>query len=66
MMVGCNVGMNVFLMKLFANADITAVMKSDTVSWPTAILQILGVECLVIVVALALAVVFQTRKRDLV
>ncbi len=65
-MVGCNVGMNVFLMQLFANAEVAEVVKSDVLSWPTFVLQIIGVELLIIAVSLATAFYFQTRKRDLV
>lgn len=65
-MVGCNVGMNVFLMQLFANAEVAEVVKSDVLSWPSLILQIIGVELLIISVALAAAFLFQTRKRDLI
>lgn len=65
-MVGCNVGMNVFLMQLFANAEVAEVVKSDVLSWPSLVLQIIGVELLIISVALAAAFLFQTRKRDLI
>lgn len=65
-MVGCNVGMNVFLMQLFANAEVVEVIKSDVLSWPSIVLQIIGVELLIITVALATAFLFQTRKRDLI
>ncbi len=65
-MVGCNVGMNVFLMQLFANAEVVEVVKSDVLSWPSIVLQIIGVELLIITVALATAFLFQTRKRDLI
>jgi len=65
-MVGCNVGMNVFLMQLFANAEVAEVAKSDVLSWPSLVLQIIGVELLIIIVALAAAFLFQTRKRDLI
>jgi hypothetical protein len=65
-MVACNLGLNVFLMKLFENPEITAVTKSDVLTWPNVVLQIVAVELLIIVVALAMAFLFQTRKRDLV
>jgi hypothetical protein len=65
-MVGCNVGMNVFLMQLFANAEVVEVAKSDVLSWPSLVLQIIGVELLIISLALAAAFLFQTRKRDLI
>ena len=65
-MVACNICLNVFLMKLFENPEITAVTKSDVLTWPNIVLQIVAVELLIIVVALAMAFLFQTRKRDLV
>ena len=65
-MVGGNVCLNVFLMKLFADNEVTEVVKSDVLSWPSIVLQIIGIELLVIAVALVTAFLFQTRKRDLV
>lgn len=65
-MVGCNVALNVFLMKLFAIPDVLEVTKSSALSWPPVILQIIGIELLTIVVSLVVVFVFQTRKRDLI
>ena len=65
-MVGCNVCMNVFLMKLFENPEVAEVTKGDVLAWPNFVLQIIGVELLIITVALVTAFLFQTRKRDLV
>ena len=65
-MVGCNVLLNVFMMKLFANPEVSAVTKSDVLTWPTFVVQAVAIELLIIVLALALAFVFQSRKRDLV
>lgn len=65
-MVGGNVLLNVFLMQLFANAEIAAAIKSDVITWPVAILQIVTVEILVIILSLVTAVLFQLRQRDLV
>lgn len=65
-MVGCNVLLNVFMMKLFANPEVSAVTKSDVLTWPTFVIQTVAIELLIIVLALALAFVFQSRKRDLV
>jgi hypothetical protein len=65
-MVGCNVGLNIFLMKLFGNPEIAEVVKSDVLSWPAIVLQIIAVELLLIVVSLVIAFWFQTRKRDLI
>ena len=64
-MVGFNVGMNVFLMQLFAIPEVQEVVKSDVLSWPTIVLQIIAVEILIIVAALVVAFFIQTRKRDL-
>jgi hypothetical protein len=65
-LVGCNVALNVFLVRLFAHADVSAAAKSDTVIWPSALTPVLAVEVAVILTALASALVIQTRKRDLV
>jgi len=65
-MVAGNVGLNVFMMKLFANAEVAATIKSDVLSWPLVILQIISVELLIIALALVAAFLFQTRQRDLV
>ena len=65
-MVSCNVGLNVFMMKLFQNAEVAAVIKSDVLTWPNFVVQVVAVELLIIAIALAMAFLFQTRKRDLV
>jgi hypothetical protein len=65
-MVGCNVTLNIFLMKLFAIPEVEAMVKSDSLGWPLIILQILGVEVLIVITAIALALLFQSRKRDLI
>jgi hypothetical protein len=65
-LVGCNVCLNVFLMRLFEIPEVSAVTKSDVLSWPNTVLQIIAVEIVVIAVSLAMAFLFQTRKRDLV
>ena len=65
-MVGCNVLLNVFMLKLFAIPEISAASKSDILTWPSIVIQIVAVELLIIVLALAMAFLFQSRKRDLV
>jgi hypothetical protein len=65
-MVASNVFLNVFLMKLFADPTILAITKSDVLTWPPVVLQILAVEIVLIVGSLVIAVYFQTRKRDLI
>lgn len=64
--VAGNVLLNVFLKKIFENPAISAAVKSDSLTWPAVIQQILLVELLVVVCAVALALFMQTRKRDLV
>jgi ABC-2 type transport system permease protein len=64
--VGCNVLLNVFLGKLFEIPEIAQAAKSDVLAWPPVVLQLLAVEVAVIVASIAVAVFFQTRKRDLV
>ncbi len=65
-MVGCNVALNVFMMQLYASPEISAVAKSDSVSWPPVLVQLLTVELLIAAGALVTAFIAQTRKRDLV
>ena len=54
------------MMKMFENAEVAAVIKSDVLTWPNFVVQVVAVELLIIAVALAMAFLFQTRKRDLV
>lgn len=65
-MVACNVLLNIFLMKINAVPEIAAARRSEVLTWPSAALQILGVELLVIAVSISLALFLQTRKRDLI
>jgi hypothetical protein len=65
-LVACNVLLNVFLMKLLTLPEIEAAKQSDIVVWPNVILVLVAIECLVILGALVAALVFQTRKRDLI
>ena len=64
-MVACNVFLNLFLMKLFQTPEIEAMSKSDSLIFSPLILQIIYIELGIIVAALAIALVLQTRKRDL-
>lgn len=66
MVVANNVLLNVFLVKLSALPEIIAAKKSQLVVWPSVILQIIAIECFIIVVAIAAALLLQSRKRDLV
>ncbi len=65
-MVAGNVGLNLFLMNFNSDPSIVAATKSETVTWPPLVLQVLAIEWLVIIASLVLAFYFQTRKRDLV
>jgi hypothetical protein len=65
-LVGCNVALNLFLMKFFTIPEVEAVLKSDTIVWPPVVLQLMAAECLVIAAIFSIAVVLQCRKRDLV
>lgn len=65
-MVGCNVCLNILIMKLFQDPEVAAVMKSDVLTWPNIVLQIVAVEATTVVLAVVVAFLFQTRKRDLV
>jgi hypothetical protein len=51
---------------LFANPEVSEVAKSEVLSWPIVVVQVIGVELLVIAVALVMAFFFQIRKRDLI
>jgi hypothetical protein len=64
--VACNICLNVFIVKLFADPEVSALSKSNVLSWPNSVLQIIAVELLIIGLALVLAFLFQTRQRDLV
>jgi ABC-2 type transport system permease protein len=63
-MVAGNIALNVFLMNFNADPSIIAATKSDTVTWPPLVLQVLGAEWLVIFASIFLAFFLQTRKRD--
>jgi ABC-2 type transport system permease protein len=61
-----NVLLNLFLKTLEENPVISALKKSEVLSWPPIVLQIMAIEGIVIVSALVLAFVLQTRRRDLI
>lgn len=61
-----NVLLNLFMKVLFENPVISAAVKSDVLTWPVVVQQILLIEMLVVVVALTVALLVQARKRDLV
>lgn len=65
-MVACNVLLNLFLMKLSAIEAISAVTKSDDLVWPPVVLLIILLELFVIAIAMSVAFMIQTRKRDLI
>jgi hypothetical protein len=64
--VAGNVLLNVFLKHIFSFPEIAQVAKSELLTWPPIVLQLLAAECGVVFVALALAVFVVTRPRDLV
>lgn len=61
-----NVLLNLFLKTLNEQPVISGLAKSETVSWPPLVLQIMAVELAVIFVALGVALLFQLRRKDLV
>jgi hypothetical protein len=61
-----NVLLNLFLKTLHENPVIAELNKSEVLSWPPIVLQIMAIEVIVILVALVLAFLFQIRRRDLV
>jgi len=63
-MVAGNIALNVFLMNFNADPSIIEATQSEIVTWPPLVLQVLAVECLVIIAAIALAFYLQTRQRD--
>lgn len=65
-MVAGNVGLNLFLMKLFAVPEVEQAVKSDTIYWPSIVLGLSLVELLIVFVAIGLAFAIQTRKKDLI
>lgn len=65
-MVACNVFLNLFLMVLFQNSEVSESMKSTVPTLSPLMLKIIAIEVVIIVTALAAAFVMQLRKRDLV
>ncbi len=65
-MVAGNVFLNLFLMALFQNPEVSESMKAAVPTLSPLLFKIICVEVAIIVVALGLAVAMQVRKRDLV
>jgi hypothetical protein len=65
-MVGCNVFLNVFLMKLLQSPEVQELSKSNFLTFSPLMIQMMCIELALIVAALTLALAVQTRKRDLV
>lgn len=65
-MVGCNVFFNVFWMALMSRTEVAESAKSEVLNWPPLLVQVASIELLVIVVAIGIALIFQSRERDLV
>lgn len=61
-----NVLLNLFLNRLNEDPVISELAKSEVLSWPPVVLQIMAIEAIVILVALGLAFMLQIRRRDLV
>ena len=61
-----NVLLNLFLKTLWEHPVISKLGKSEVLSWPPAVLQIMAIEAIVILFALGLAFLLQIRRRDLV
>ncbi len=65
-MVACNVLLIFFLMKINAVPEIAAARRSEVLTWPpSAALQILGFELLVIAASISLALFLQTRRKEI-
>lgn len=61
-----NILFNLFIKGMNDNPVVAAQARSEQLAWPPLVLQVMGLETLVIVVALGLAFLFQVRRRDLV
>ncbi len=66
MVVLGNVLLNVFLKSVNENPVIANLAKSETVTWPPIVLQIMALETVVILISIASALAFQLRRKDLV
>lgn len=61
-----NVLLNVFIKSLHEHPVISELNKSEVLSWPPIVLQVMAIEGVLILVALGLSFLFQIRRRDLV
>ncbi len=61
-----NVLLNLFLKMLYEHPVISKLNKSEVLSWPPVVLQIMAIEAIVILIALGLTFMFQIRRRDLI
>ncbi|MEQ1902886.1 MAG: hypothetical protein ABL888_01710 [Pirellulaceae bacterium] len=61
-----NVLLNLFLKTLNEHPVISELNKSEVLSWPPIVLQIMAVQAILIVASLAFAFFWQSRQRDLV
>ncbi len=61
-----NVLLNLFIKSLHDHPVIAELNRSETLSWPPIVLQIMTIEVIVMSVALGLAFLLQIRRRDLV
>ncbi|MDA1230251.1 MAG: hypothetical protein O2856_05715 [Planctomycetota bacterium] len=61
-----NVLLNLFIKTLHEHPVISELNKSEVLSWPPIVLQIMAIEVIVILVSMGIAFLFQIRRRDLV
>ncbi|HMO14669.1 MAG TPA: hypothetical protein PKA83_11125 [Pirellulaceae bacterium] len=66
MVVLGNVLFNLFLKSIFQHPVISEVVKSDALTWPPIVIQIVCIQGGVILASLAFALIWQCRSRDLV
>jgi ABC-2 type transport system permease protein len=66
MVVLGNVLFNLFAKFVNEHPVIAEIAKGDSIAWPPVVLQILAVEAIVVIAAIAFAFVWQSRRRDLV
>ena len=61
-----NVLLNLFLKMLHEHPVVSKLNKSEVLSWPPIVLQIMAIQAIVIAASLAFAFFWQSRQRDLV
>lgn len=61
-----NVLLNLFLKSVSEHPVISSMSKSESITWPPIVMQIMALEACVIAGSIAIALAFQLRRRDLV